>query len=541
MTSWQARVAAVTAGITVALSGCAAAGSGYPALDAAHGRISPQPPTADGSCGPPPRHAWAVDVTDRGRVRWQTSLTRRPDDAGQSVPAVVVGSVSVFAQDGIVHGLSLATGRQLWSWAGGQTVDGMWRWQHLLVVLTDQVSGQARLTGLIAATGAVRWVIRMPRYGLLGSQSATSDGGLAIVRSDGVVQVVSMSEGRVRWSRHLGRSAALATAGRLVLYVTGSRLQAFNDRTGRFGWALPGMPPDPQLQVVGGLTLVISGEQGPGIPTTLTAIRAPAGRIAWRFDPGMPVTVLSAGPAGLAVATYVPDRRLYLLDTRTGRVRWRVTTAVAPNTAPLVTQSRVVSAVGGVVGFTAQRLVSLDAASGRIAWAHRLTGVPQGPVLGVAGDAVVQTDPSGAGQAAPLLAYRLAGGRTAWRAVMPAFVGLPPVQAGSGLLLQPADLPPACPLTGLGHRMSGQPIHVLLPASGHRDSDAVGQPCAVSSGSDPATVAQSSANVKVTSTCSPASTSGSQYLASSHMSGNGSASSAHQAGAISSDSAGSPW
>src|SRR5580698_5487182 len=55
-----------------------------------------------------------------------------------------------------------------------------------------------------------------------------------------------------------------------------------------------------------------------------------------------------------------------------------------------------------------------------------------------------------------------------------------------------------------------------------------------------ATVAQSSANAIRTSTCSPASTRGSQYLASSHISDSGSASSANQRGATSSDSVASP-
>src|SRR5215469_257509 len=56
-----------------------------------------------------------------------------------------------------------------------------------------------------------------------------------------------------------------------------------------------------------------------------------------------------------------------------------------------------------------------------------------------------------------------------------------------------------------------------------------------------ATVEQSSAKVITTSTCSPASTRGSQYWASSHISASGSASSANQRGATSLDSVAWPW
>ena len=59
----------------------------------------------------------------------------------------------------------------------------MWRWSGLVAVLTNQVSNHARLTGLDAATGAVRWSLRLPAQGLLGGQAATADGGLAMVVS----------------------------------------------------------------------------------------------------------------------------------------------------------------------------------------------------------------------------------------------------------------------------------------------------------------------------------------------------------------------
>jgi hypothetical protein len=95
----------------------------------------------------------------------------------------------------MVHGLRLADGHPLWSWHGGQAVYAMWRDGGLVVILTDQVGRHARITGLVAATGTVRWVLRLPGSGLLGSQVATGDGGLATIGSDGVLRVVSLGRG----------------------------------------------------------------------------------------------------------------------------------------------------------------------------------------------------------------------------------------------------------------------------------------------------------------------------------------------------------
>ncbi|HEY6501657.1 MAG TPA: PQQ-binding-like beta-propeller repeat protein, partial [Streptosporangiaceae bacterium] len=213
--------------------------------------------------------------------------------------------VAVLAQDGIVHGIRLADGHPLWSWPGGQSVYGLWRWGGLVAVLTDQVSNHARLTGLDAATGAVRWSLRLPARGLLGGQALTAGGGLAMVVSGQGIQVVNLTDGRVRWQRRITASPALTAAGGVVIYGLNGRLTGYDARTGRPRWTIPvGVPQYPAVQVAGGLVLVNSNATGPSIPNTLTAVIPATGRVAWRFDPptpatdpGAPVTVLSAGPA----------------------------------------------------------------------------------------------------------------------------------------------------------------------------------------------------------------------------------------------------
>jgi outer membrane protein assembly factor BamB len=346
-------------------------------------------------------------VTTAGRISWKTPLATRNVGFASGVQPLVVGSVAVLAQNGIVHGLDLGDGHPLWSWTGGQDVYGMWRWGGLVAVLTDQVSAHSRLTGLDAATGAVRWSLRLPGRGLLGGQAAAADGGLAMVTSAGVLQVVNLADGTIRWRRTAGASPALTAASQLVIFGVNGRLTGYDDRTGQPRWTTAGLPDQPAIQVTGGLVLVLSDAQGPGISTALTAVLPATGRIAWRFDPGESLTVLSAGPdpqTGLTVAAYVFDRRLYLLDPRTGRPRWQDTL-----TAPPVGQQQILAA---------------------------------GPL------AVLEGDPARPGHPAPLLAFQLTNGHLAWRVDMPTFVATQPVLTPGHVLVQPADLMSACAAAG---------------------------------------------------------------------------------------------
>jgi hypothetical protein len=263
----------------------------------------------------------------------------------------------------------------------------MWRWGGLVAVLTDQVSQHARLTGLDAVTGAVRWVLQLPGSGLLGSQAATGDGGLATLGSDGVLRVVNLADGRIRWARFAGRWPALAAAGGRVMFGMGGRLTGYDARTGQVRWRLSGLPGQTQVQVLAGLALVTSNGTGRYTRTTLVAVDPATGRVAWRFDPR--------------------------------------SAAIALDTVPLVTASSVVAVEGGVVGYPAVRLVSRDAATGKQLWAHALVTTPARPPAGAA--------PGGPGHCADRPSSRPPGGPAA---------GLPPGHWRAGLARQHAHLRP---------------------------------------------------------------------------------------------------
>jgi len=266
------------------------------------------------------------------------------------------------------------------------------------------------------------------------------------------LQVVNLADGRVRWQLRIPASPALTAAGGLVIYGLNGHLTGYDARTGASRWTITrGVPQDPAFQLAGGLLLVTSATNGPSIPNTLTAVIPATGRVAWRFDPpapvtdpGAPVTVLSAGPAGLAVATYDP-RRLYLLGLRTGRPRWHADTFVTQDTLPLVTGTSVVLAEG----LDHVTVVDRDAADGRVRWRDPLTGQLAGQTILQAGPlALLQGAPARPGQPAPLYAYRRGGGGQAWRAALPAFVEPVPELVPDGILVQAADLFSACPVAG---------------------------------------------------------------------------------------------
>lgn len=432
--------------------GCGAAHAGATLGSSPRSSHSPLPPGCGGPV--PARHAWATEVGGDGRVRWQVRLPTSGASPVSELSPVAAGGFAVFTQDGVVHGLRLADGHQLWSWAGGQVVYGMWPWHTTVAVLTDQVSTHARLTGLDAATGRVAWTVRLPSRGLDADLAATADGGLAMIAGNGRVQVVDLGTGRVRWAQPAvlppGPSGPAAVGGTVVTGA-GGRLVGYDDRGGQVRWTLAGVPADPVLHGLAGLVLVTSGEQGgSGDPTALTAVNPATGQVAWRFDPGTAVTVLGAGPAGLAVTTYA-DRRLYLIDPATGRVRWHVTTFIAQGAVPLITATDVYSLEGGdATDYPVPRIADRAAADGAPRWVRALAAQAFGPqpVLGIGSQAIVATSSGTPGGPAPLLAFGAGSGQPAWRVDLPALVAAPPVVVPGGLLIQAADPGYACPAAG---------------------------------------------------------------------------------------------
>lgn len=221
------RACSVALACVCAVAGLAGCSSGY----------GPMP------CSLPAAHAYALDVTTAGRVRWQVPLPV-PGYGPKQLSPLAVGAVAVFAQGDVISGLRLADGHRVWSWATSQAIAGMWRWQSLVVVLTQAVSSGVPLpvlTGLDASTGQARWTLRVGGS-VADGFSQTADGGLAVNvdREDGVLEleVVDLSSGRVRWTRPVGSDDVppVTVGGGAVLFAANSQLTSYDDQTGQVRW-----------------------------------------------------------------------------------------------------------------------------------------------------------------------------------------------------------------------------------------------------------------------------------------------------------------
>ena len=400
---------------------------------------------------------WAQEVSLTGQVNWQVLLGKGPEsELGPGVAPLAVGGVAVFAQTGVVHGLRLAGGQPLWTYTDGLSVYGMWRWQGLVVVLSGlsgggpSVRGETwggRLTGLDAATGAVRWELPMSGIGPRTYAVATADGGVAVAGMLGQLVVVDIADGTVRWSRGISQdSTGLAAAAGLVLHGSGGRLTAYDDRAGALRWAVASMDMDlPQMQLAGGL-LVVSSAFG-GAP--VTAYTPASGRVAWTFQTPGPQAgataswaAVAAGTAGVPVAVAnLPDPgRLYLLDLATGRVRWQAATLAGAG--PLLTPAGVVD-LEGTAAPGPVAIVDRDPSDGRVRWQDTLQQSASNAGQGMeqlmqAGQLALVQSNATAGQPVTLSAYRLDDGSPAWQVTLPENVEVSPVLVpGQGVLVQP--------------------------------------------------------------------------------------------------------
>jgi outer membrane protein assembly factor BamB len=409
-----------------------------------------------------PAHAYALDVTTAGRVRWQVQLGPPPPGSGLQVSPLTVGAVAVFAQDDVLYGLRLADGHRLWSRAVSPDIAGMWRWQNMVVVLTQPPRPGLPLpvlTGLDASTGQPRWTL--PIVGSVEALSPTAVGGLAIamwsnLRGDGALEVVDLSSGRVRWTVPVGSDAdpPVAVGGGAVLFAANSQLTSYDDRTGQVRWtealsALPGGADHVVWQASAGLVYLTGAQQladGQGAQVLL-GISAADGRVRWRvvlrFAHSPPPASLDPYAPGLISVTtsyYSGGISQDELDPATGRVRWQV---VSPYPA-IATPAGIVTAPGP------DQITMRGTLTGQTRWIARLTGgwlplvtrpgqtspalpasqalvFPAGPLL-----VVPAASPDGSDL---LAAFRMSDGHPTWQITIPGPVAAPLSAVPGGILV----------------------------------------------------------------------------------------------------------
>jgi len=413
---------------------CACAVAGLADCSSGHG-----PPVS--TCSTPPEHAYVLDVTTSGRVRWQVPACW-PGDGPQLSP-LAVGPVVVLAQFDHLYGLRLADGHRVWSWTGSQLIAGMWQWQGLVVVLqqTPGLGVPSLLTGLDAGSGQVRWTLRIV-WGVDGF-SPTADGGLAIVRGDDTLEVVDLSSGRVRWTRPPGLDpdpAATAVAGGALLAAANGRLTSYDERTGQVRWADQLMPAQegsvnaPGLQASAEMVyLTLPGAQG----TQVLGISAADGRVEWRFAPARIQRLNAYAPGLVSVIADSGNTWQDDLDPATGRVRWQVASSNDAMATPagIVTGPFTYEPKPGPDG--TNQLSLHDTQTGQTRWIAELKDFPalpvfpDGPLLIVA--AADRDGPD------LLTALRMSDGQRAWQVTIPEPTAAPLSAVPGGMLVYAAN------------------------------------------------------------------------------------------------------
>ncbi len=404
------------------------------------------------ACPAAPKPAYALDVTTAGRVRWQVPLPSPALGSGHLSP-LAVGAVAVFAQGDVLYGLRLADGHRLWSRAFSQGIAGMWRWYHLVVVLS-QSSGQQQqvLTGLDASTGQARWTLHMNGHGF----SPTADGGLAMaVDQDGVLEleVVDLSSGRVRWTRPVDSDAVppVAVGGGAVLFAGGadddanSSLTSYDDRTGQVRWTEAlSLWVQPPLQVSAGLVYLTAElpQRGVGLPPlVLLGISAADGRVKSRFAPSQQVSLDVYAPGLMSVTTTYDGTSQDELDPATGRVRWHVASpdqAIATPAGVIVTTPAPDSAPAA----TTDQISVRDTLTGQTRWTAELNEplpadpwqTPSAPPVFPAGPLLVVPAAS-PDYSEMLAAFRMSDGHRAWQVAIRGPVEAPLSAAPGGMLV----------------------------------------------------------------------------------------------------------
>jgi outer membrane protein assembly factor BamB len=353
------------------------------------------------TCNPPPQRTWALEVTSTGQVRWQTPLPMQEGIFGEGTAPLVAGSIAIFSQDDVVYALRLADGHRLWSWSGGQLIQDVFQW-HGLVVVYATGSRLASLTGLDAVTGQIRWT-RQAAEAVPGDVAATADGGLAMVP----LEVVNLSDGRVRWTRPVG-VAAMAVTGASVLAAGNGRLTSYDDQTGKVRWTealtpiqLAASPGEPGLEAGAGLAYLTGVQQpaatGPGTPVLL-GINAVNGQLKWRFTHTPAVSVKTLGPGLVSVDSGNGITWLDDLSPATGRLRWqRTITGSTGQTFFADGQLIAVTSTASTSTGSSERpwavppglLTAIRSANGHRAWHVRLPAVVSFPLLAVPGGLLV--------------------------------------------------------------------------------------------------------------------------------------------------------
>jgi outer membrane protein assembly factor BamB len=417
--------------------------------------------SADGfpSCGPfPPRHAYAAAVGLDGKQRWATPLPITQAGGGFTLAPVVDGALTYVTAESTVSAIDSANGHVVWQAQAGTIPYNVWRYGSVLAVLTDQVSDHATVTAYDAATGAVHWTYVVAGSGMYNVVVQTTGGGVAWIREDGVVQVLDLTTGKLRWSHRVAKNemqlqfhgASVTTFRGAVLFAGRGALTSYDEHTGRRRWVRTGLPEQPTLAVSDGVA-VLTPDGGSGKPERIVALSLASGKVLWqrRFSTTYQVG-LEATPAGfLLTGGIYPVFREYLLAPRTGKTIWSAPAQLLPQptAAETIVGNDLLQLTFTYDLYRKYTLWDRDLRTGHVRWKVALHGGAARATTVAASATQVYL----VGQAnsrttkGAVRAYSLANGHALWSLTAPTSLWLPPAFGNDQLVLDEIDVGDDCP------------------------------------------------------------------------------------------------
>jgi outer membrane protein assembly factor BamB len=302
-----------------------------------------------------------------------------------SSPVVAAGVVYALSGDGIVHALSLSTGKELWKADLGAQASA----SPLLVgpdlIVADEAGA---VHALATATGTAHWTT--PTDGPISGSPAANGTRLIAATQSGTVYAIDAATGAVAWHAAAGGpvSRSVAIADDVAYLGLERKIVAMSVEDGKIRWgtdvASDGVIGTPAIS--GGLVYAATGiDADDATAHGVVALDAATGAKRWTYV--SPEGQLIYTPAIVDGHAYVVghDRHVVSLDAATGAVQWSVDRPSDVEALPAVS--------GGVVYVAGNDgpAAALDAKNGSELWTVAILGVPYAPAV-VDGYLLVGTD-----------------------------------------------------------------------------------------------------------------------------------------------------
>lgn len=343
---------------------------------------------------PPPRVALDAPLA---APRW-TFEAGSPLWAGPTLAGAVV---YVGAQDGGVHALEAASGKELWARRlGGPIRTRLTASGEALYVQADD----GFLYKLDAASGERLWQVRIverpierlpfddprSRYDRFGSDVTVSGARLLVGTHDGKVLALDAARGERLWEFQAGDAvlAAPALAGNRVLFGSYDRhVYALDAATGRLLWKRDTQGAVVSAPAIEGHVAVVGNRC-----YDLLGLDVRTGEVLWKRYVWMSWVESSATIRGGVAYVGSSDAAAVLaFETRTGRPMWSTDVHGWSWGQPAVTARSVVAGTSGQAGYPVPHhggVVALDRRSGRILWRYA-TPAPDSGAYGIPGSPAV--------------------------------------------------------------------------------------------------------------------------------------------------------